>query len=157
MKRKHSYSNSWETSDSLLLFSSEGQFMGGRRKTSTHDATASAPPSPCSKWKTGTSSVAIPTLSGHLTVAMLVIVMRCCSTCLNKVTSQTNEQARRYYVAGIMGLVLEEKATVNYVHLVNHLMVSIIAIHFQNSLLMISQLMVLVQTCSLTRRVTPSQ
>jgi hypothetical protein len=87
--------------------------MGGRRKTSTQDATASAPRSPCSKWKTGTSSVAIPTLSGHLRVSLLVIVMRCCSTCLNKVTSQTNEQARRYTVAAILGLVLEEEGAMN--------------------------------------------
>ena len=88
---------------------------------------------------------------------MLVIVMRCCSTCLNKVTSQTNEQARRYTVAAIMGLVLVYKTAVNYVHGLNHLMVTIIADQMQNRLVMISQLMVLVQTCSLTRRMETSQ
>jgi hypothetical protein len=37
-------------------------------------------------------------LSGHLLlvmVSLLVIVVRCCSTCLAKGTSQTKEQARR--------------------------------------------------------------
>jgi hypothetical protein len=103
--------------------------------------------------------VAIPTLSGHLLgyISLLVIVMRCCSTCLNKVTSQTNEQARRYHVAALRGLVLVYKTAVNYVHGLNHLMVTIIADQMQNSVLMLSQMMVLVQTCSLTRRVAPSQ
>ena len=91
--------------------------------------------------------MAIPTLSGHLRVAYLVIVMRCCSTCLNKVTSQTNEQATRYSVAAVMGLVLVEGAGLNYVHGLNHLMVTMRADHLQKSLVMLSQLMVLLQTC----------
>jgi hypothetical protein len=71
--------------------------------------TASALPSPCSRSKTqGTASAATPTLSCHLIVAMLVIVVRCCSTCLAKGTSQTKEQAKRYTVAAIGGLVLVE-------------------------------------------------
>ena len=87
--------------------------MGGCIKTSTHDVTASAQRSPCSKSKTrGTASAATPTLSGHLLlvylVSMLVIVVRCCSTCLAKGTSQTKEQARRYSVTACMGLVLME-------------------------------------------------
>jgi hypothetical protein len=87
--------------------------MGGCTKTSTHDVTASAPRSPCSKSKTQVNaSVATPTLSGHLLllVSMLVIVVRCCSTCLAKGTSQTKEQARRYTVPAIGGLVLLEMA-----------------------------------------------
>ena len=83
--------------------------MGGRQKTSTHDVTASAPPSPCSRSKTRWSaSAATPTLSGHLTMSMLVIVVRCCSTCLAKGTSQTKEQVRRYCVSAVWGLVFVE-------------------------------------------------
>ena len=85
--------------------------MGGCIKTSTHDVTARIPPSPCSKSKVqGTASEATPTLSGHLMVSMLVIVVLCCSTCLAKGTSQTKEQARRYSVTGGTGLVLVEIA-----------------------------------------------
>jgi hypothetical protein len=56
----------------------------------------------------GTASAATPTLSGHLTLSMLVIVMPCCSTSLAKGTSQTNEQAKRYTVTAVMGLVFVE-------------------------------------------------
>jgi hypothetical protein len=87
--------------------------MGGGSKTSTYDVTVSDPLSPSSKSKMGTASAATPTLSGHLTVSMLVIVMRCCSTSLAKGTSQTNEQAKRYTVDTIMGLVLLEMVTVS--------------------------------------------
>ncbi len=83
--------------------------MDGSAKTSTHDVMESAPQSPCSKSKTrGTASAATPSLSGHLLnmVTMLVIVVRCCSTCLGKCTSQTKEQARRYCVAVMWGLIL---------------------------------------------------
>ncbi len=86
--------------------------MGGGTKTSTINVTARTPRSPCSKSKTqGTASAATPTLSGHLLLVMitlLVIVVRCCSTCLAKGTSQTKEQAKRYGVAGILGLILVE-------------------------------------------------
>jgi hypothetical protein len=88
--------------------------MDGRPKTSTHDVMAKAPRYPCSKSKMGTASVATSALSGHLTLSMLVIVMPCCSTSLAKGTSQTNEQARRYGVEAIMGLILvEEVVTVS--------------------------------------------
>ncbi len=84
--------------------------MGGRPKTSTHDVTVRTPLYPYSKSKTlGNASAATPTLSGHLMVALLVIVVRCCSTCLAKGTSQTKEQARRYTVTGRRGLVLMEE------------------------------------------------
>ena len=91
--------------------------MGGGIKTSTHDVTASTPRSLCSKSKTqGNASAATPTLSGHhkmAGVSLLVIVVRCCSTCLAKCTSQTKEQARRYCVVAIWGLVLMEVMTAN--------------------------------------------
>ena len=79
--------------------------MGGRPKTSTLDVTVRAPLSPCSKSKRQVNaSAATPTLSGHLLipmVSMLVIVVRCCSTCLAKGTSQNKKQATRYGVAEI--------------------------------------------------------
>ena len=85
--------------------------MGGGLKTSTNDVTASTPRSLCLKSKIQVNaSAAIPTLSGHLTlllVSMLVIVVRCCSTCLAKGISQTKEQARRYSVGVSGGLRLE--------------------------------------------------
>ena len=87
--------------------------MGGKQKTSTHDVTASAPLYPSSKSKMGTALAATPMLSGHLTVSMLVIVMPCCSTSLAKGTSQTNEQALRYYVAPAMDLVSKEVVTLS--------------------------------------------
>jgi hypothetical protein len=82
--------------------------MGGWQKTSTHDVTAKTPRYPSSKSKMGTASAATPTLSGHLTMSILVIVMPCCSTFLAKGTLQTNEQATKYTVAAFGGLVLEE-------------------------------------------------
>ncbi len=89
--------------------------MGGCAETFTQDVTASAPRYPCSKSKTlVNASAATPKLSGHLIlgqVSMLVIVVRCCSTCLAKGTSQTKEQAKRYGVTAIVGLVLEEMVT----------------------------------------------
>ena len=134
--------------------------MGGCIETSTHDVTASAPRSRCSKSKTRmNASAATPTLSGHhLTMlSLLVIVVRCCSTCLAKGTSQTKEQARRYSFTAGRGLVLVEVEMMSYVHGFNHLMVMVIAIHMQINLVIVSQLMVLVQTCSLTTRMTISQ
>ncbi len=89
--------------------------MGGSAKTSTHDVTVRAPLSPCSKSKRQVNaSAATPRLSGHLmTISMLVIVVRCCSTCLAKGTSQTKEQARRYCVTVREGLVLREVSGVS--------------------------------------------
>ncbi len=132
--------------------------MGGCGKTSTHDVTAKTPRSLCLKSKIQVNaSAAIPTLSGHLLVSMLVIVVRCCSTCLAKGTSQTKEQAGRYCVAAGWGLVLVEVMAVIYVQMMNHLMVMVIAGHVQINLVIVSQLMVLVQTCSLTTRMDTSQ
>jgi hypothetical protein len=82
--------------------------MGGSLNTTTHDVTTKALRSPSSKSKTpGNASEATPTLSCYL-VTMLMIVVRCCSTYLAKGTSQTKEQARRYGVTPIRGLVSKE-------------------------------------------------
>ena len=55
------------------------------------------------------SLVAIPLLSGNLMeVSLLVIVMRCCSTCLANVTSPTKEQEERYAATHKMDLVMVE-------------------------------------------------
>jgi hypothetical protein len=131
--------------------------MGGCSKTSIHDVTASIPRSPSSKSKTGTASAATPTLSGHLTISMLVIVMPCCSTSLAKGTSQTNEQARRYGVTGRRGLAfMEVVSEVSLLYLKNHLMVRKRAGHMQMSLVIVFQLMIVVSTCSLTRMIKKS-
>jgi hypothetical protein len=131
--------------------------MGGITKISIHDVTAKAPRYPSLKSKMGTASAATPTLSGHLTLSMLVIVMPCCSTSLAKGTSQTIEQAKRYIVTAVVGLVLEEMVTVIYMHTMNHLMAMDTAYQIQISLVIVFQLMIVVSTCSLTRRITTSQ
>ncbi len=89
--------------------------MDGCGWTSTNDVTASAPQSPCSKSKTRmNASAATPTLSGYLVmVTMLVIVVRCCSTCLAKGTSQTKEAVTRYGATPIAGLVLVQVMAVS--------------------------------------------
>jgi hypothetical protein len=87
--------------------------MGGRPKTSTHNVMAKDPRSLSSKRNKGTASVATPELSGHLTISLLVIVMRCCSTSLAKGTSQTSEQAKRYGVPALTGLVLMDMVTMS--------------------------------------------
>jgi hypothetical protein len=85
--------------------------MDGSGKTSTHDVTVSILLSLFSKSKTlGNASEGTPTLSGHLTRSLLVIVVRCCSTCLARGNSQTKEQARIYIVKAMWGLVLKEVA-----------------------------------------------
>ncbi len=127
--------------------------MGGSTKTSTINVTVRTPRSHCLKSRTqGNASAATPTLSGHHVIYgnMLVIVVRYCSTCLAKGTSQTKEQAKRYTVPAIVDLVLLEVMAASYIHFFNHLMVMEIAYHVQISLVIVSQLMVLVQTCSLT-------
>jgi hypothetical protein len=125
--------------------------MGGCAKTSTHDVTANAPQSPFSKLKTGTASVVTPKLSGsQLSLKIrLLIVMPCCSTFLAKGTSQTKEQAVRYRITLLKGLVLLEIISVIYVQLMNHLIMKLleVAIHMQISLVIVSQLMKLVKTC----------
>ncbi len=131
--------------------------MGGWQKISTHDVTARAPRSPCSKSKTlANASAAIPSLSGHLMKAGFVLLKRYCSTYLAKGTSKTKEQAGRYTVPAGLGLILVEMVTVSYVH-INHLMVMVVANHMQMSLVIVSQLMVMVKTCSLTTRMKNSQ
>ena len=50
----------------------------------------------------------IPLLSGNLmmVVSIMVIVMRCCSTCLANVTSPTKEQEKRYAARHHMDLLM---------------------------------------------------
>ena len=73
--------------------------MDGRPKTSMIDVITRGLLSPCLRSRTEMSLEATPRLSGHLMVSMLVIVMRCCSTCLANVTSPTKEQEKRYTAA----------------------------------------------------------
>jgi hypothetical protein len=157
--RRSSCSNSSVTNDLSPIFCSEGLNMDRMQKISTKDVTRRVPPSRYSRSKMGTASVASPTLSGHLTISLLVIVMRCCSTCLAPVTSLPNEKQERRYGATVdSDLVLQaEMVSLIYVQYLNHLMVMITAYHVQSKQVMLSQLMVLVLTCSPTRRMDPSQ
>jgi hypothetical protein len=95
ISRKNTCLNCLATRGSLLTCSIEGQITDGSMMTSTIDVTTRGLPSPCLMSRTEMSLVGIPRLSGNLLVVMLVIVMRCCSTCLANVTSPTNEQEKR--------------------------------------------------------------
>jgi hypothetical protein len=77
----------WKTRDSLLSFFIVDQYMGGWKKTSTLVVTSKVQRFPYFRSKMETALAASPTLSGHLTLRMLVIVLRCCSTYLNNVAS----------------------------------------------------------------------
>ena len=89
--------------------------MGGNSLTSTQDVTTKDQQSLCLKSKTETASVASQLLSGHLLtlISMLVIATRCCSTCLSKGTSPTNEQAKRYTAIVTVDLILVEMVPLN--------------------------------------------
>ncbi len=64
--------------------------------------------SPCLRLRMEMSLVATPRLSGNLMMMVrgLVIVMRCCSTCLANVTSPTKEQEKRYTAAHHVDLLM---------------------------------------------------
>jgi hypothetical protein len=80
----------------------------------------------------GTASEATPTLSGHLMVGVLVIVLPCSSTSHNRGTSHYhNKQSARYTVADILDLGFMEVVQLSYVQILNHLMVLITAVHMQ--------------------------
>jgi hypothetical protein len=78
----------------------------------------------------GTASEAIPTLSGHLTISMLVIVLRCCSTYLNNVASP-HYITMRYIATETLDLHSLVVMHGSYVHILHHLMVMVIANHIQ--------------------------
>ena len=88
--------NCLATSDLSLFFSSVDLSTGGTPKISTLVAITKAQASLCLKSKTVTASVATLKLSGSqlISVSSLVIVMRCCSTCLNNVTSLAQDMAK---------------------------------------------------------------
>jgi hypothetical protein len=106
--------------------------MGGSIKTSTYVAIRRVQPSPYLRLKMETASVATLKLSGHLSGRMLKILLPCSSTSHNKSTSHTNHERRWRLSAGVTGdLRLLQETGMNYVHLMNHLMVMVIAIHMQ--------------------------
>jgi hypothetical protein len=95
------------TSDLSLFFSSVDLFTGGNTKISTLVAITKAQASLCLKSKTVTASVATLKLSGsQVGVSALVIVMRCCSTCLNNVTSLAQDMAKRYTAIVTVDLIM---------------------------------------------------
>ena len=107
--RRNTCINCLATSDLSLFFSSVDLFTGGTSKISTLIAITKAQPSLCLKSKTVTASVATLKLSGSqliTPVSTLVIVMRCCSTSLDNVTSLAQEKAKRYVTIVAMDLVM---------------------------------------------------
>jgi hypothetical protein len=106
--RRNTCINCLATSDLSLFFSSVDLSTGGKPKISTLVAITKAQASLCLKSKTVTASVATLKLSGSQlsTVSALVIVMRCCSTCLNNVTSLAQDMAKRYAAIVTMELVM---------------------------------------------------
>ena len=95
--RRNTCINCLTTSDLSLFFSSVDLSMGGNTKISTLVAIRKAQPSLCLKSKTVTASVATLQLSGSQIIAVsgFIIVMRCCSTCLNNFTSLPQDMAKR--------------------------------------------------------------
>jgi hypothetical protein len=85
--------------------------MDGWTKTSIPDVITRDLLSLCLRSIMAMSLVATPRLSGNLLiilVSMLMIVMRCCSTCLANVTSPTNEQEKRYGATHHVDLIMLE-------------------------------------------------
>ena len=106
--RRNTCVNCLATSDLSLFFSSVDLFTGGNTKISTLVAITKAQASLCLKSKTVTASVATLKLSGSqlVPVSTLVIVMRCCSTSLDNVTSLTQEKAMRYAAVMTLDLIM---------------------------------------------------
>ena len=76
-------------------------------------------------------------LSGHLTTRMLLILLPCSLTSLSKGASRTRKKrSLRFIVTVTEDLCLLEVISMSYVHVLNHLMVIIIAGHVQISLVM---------------------
>jgi hypothetical protein len=105
----------------------------------------------------GTASEASPKLSGHLTVATLVTVLRCCSTYLNNVASFHHPMEMRFGASVAVDLSLLEMVPMNYLHGKNHLMVMEIAVHMQIAMAITSILTKTARTCSRTRGMEGSQ
>ena len=133
--------------------------MAGRPPTSTLGVTTRGPLSLYSRSKTETASEATPRLSGHLLLIAsgLVTVMRCCLTSLAAVTSQTKKQDTGYTAIERGDLVFLVMIIVSYQQTLNHLMVMETAGHMQINLVILSQLMLMVIICSLTKRMDYSQ
>ena len=104
--RRNTCINCLATSDLSLFFSSVDLFTGGAPKISTLVAITKAQPSLCLKSKTVTASVATLKLSGSQAVSTLVIVMRCCSTSLDNVTSLAQDMAKRYTAIVTLDLIM---------------------------------------------------
>jgi hypothetical protein len=105
-KRRNTYLNCSATRNSSRTCCIKAQSMGGMPKTFTHGAITRGQPSLCLRSKTVTASAASPKLSGNLLISLLVIVMRCCSTCLANVTSPTKEKEKRYGATQVGDLVM---------------------------------------------------
>jgi hypothetical protein len=94
----------------------------------------------------GTASEASPTLSGHLTMSVLVIVLRCCSIYLNYDASP-HLQTKRYIATVTLDLRSLVVVTMSYAQEMNHLMVTISAVQLQIILAIKSLLTKTARTC----------
>ena len=130
--------------------------MGGMLKSSTNDVTKRVQLSPYSRSKMETASEAIPNASCQVNVRIMVIMMRCCSTYPQPVTSLAGRQERILAGKVNVGHFLRERISMNYV-LMNHLMAKKNVSQFRYNLVIKFRLMIMVLTCSLTARITNSQ
>ena len=87
----------------------------------------------------------------------LVTMMQCYSTYLVKGTSLIKEQDPRLIFIHILGLCFHHLILLNLVFMKNHLMLMNNAFHGEINVAIKFQLMILVKTCSQTRRMEVSQ
>lgn len=122
INKNYTYSVSLVTKEQSQLYVTEHLSMVGCLKTSTLGAIREAPPSLCSRLKMVTASEASPTLHGHLTTSVLVIVPPCSLTYPNKFASHIPKKLSvRSSVTVSEGHTLVEVKSVNWVHTMNHL------------------------------------
>ena len=107
-RRRNTCINFLATSDLSYLVNTADLLTGGNWKISTLIVIMKAQASLCLKSKTVTASVATLKLSGSqmMTVSALMIVIRCCSTCLNNVTSLAQDMAKRYTAIVAVDLIM---------------------------------------------------
>ncbi len=151
-RRSYSCINYWVTSNLSQSFSSVDLSTGGRTKTSTRDVTRKVPPSPFLRWKMATASAVSSTLSGHVSMTTLVILVRCCLTCRANVNSLSRKKGWRYIAPVNLDHFL---VAMSYLHK-NHSMVINTAYQLQMRVVTRS-LSKMGRTCWLTRRIYNSQ
>ncbi len=82
---------------------------------------------------------ATPTLNGHLTMIVLLIVLQCCSTSPSSAFSEMKRKGKQLSATIALALCLQEVVTTSYVLQMNLLTEKEIAHHMQIRLDLISQ------------------